>query len=837
MAPLDQSRSTDLVLNGSQYAFVQDMSKGQIYVHVGSFKSSLESTDQPVRFRNNEFLPCELQEAIRPFVFVPDGSYVVLANPAKDGGSPQREKTAAAELLYGRTINIPGPARFPLWPGQSEKVLAGHILRSNQYLVARITNGDEATANWTKAVLKPQAATAIVPSAEGDDQSHPPAEGQPAAETKPMEVKQLVTGQRIVIRGTEYSFFIPPTGIEVEQEDGGTYVRDAVTLESLQYCVLLSENGKKRFVYGPDVVFPEPTEVFVREGNGNRGDSRIFRALELNSQMGIHVKVIADYTDGETSHKAGEGLFITGDKQQIYFPRAEHAIVPYRGTEQIHYAVIVPEGEARYVLDKESGRVETEEGPEMLLPNPIKEVIVRRVLTDREASLWYPGNFEVASYNEGMREVERTARASGSNFVDDRMVGDRQRETALGASLDERRFGGDQIERRQGFTPPKSVTLKSKFDGAVTINVWPGYAVQVVSKTGDRKVVEGPDNVVLEYDETLAIFELSTGTPKSDARKTPGVYLRVRGNKVSDQIDAETSDLIGVSVKVSYRVNFEGDKNDWFALDDYVGFMTDHLRSVIRGVVKKVGIEEFINNQVEIVRNAILGASVEGGRPGKRFEENGMRVYDLEVLDVHIRDSNVEQLLVASQKEVVKQTLALQAELRKLDLTKQTEDVKRQIAAETKETQLATVSNAAQVAEKQVEVDEAKLKADQKLQELRDALKEAQLKMEKLAADQEIAIDKAHVDLGIAKLTAETAATVERFKAISPDLAAALQAFGDADLMVKFAEALETIPMGLTEGVGEVMQRVFVGTALEGAMEKHKQRNPASTRIPITDRP
>jgi major vault protein len=97
--------------------------------------------------------------------------------------------------------------------------------------------------------------------------------------------------------------------------------------------------------------------------------------------------------------------------------------------------------------------------------------------------------------------------------------------------------------------------LDTKYDGAVSIDVWPGYAVQVVSKTGDRKVIVGPKVYLLEYDETLEKIFFSTGTPKSDDRLKNDVYLRVLQNTISDQIRVETKDLCPVDILVSYRVN------------------------------------------------------------------------------------------------------------------------------------------------------------------------------------------------------------------------------------------------------------------------------------------
>src|SRR5262249_32330991 len=138
------------------------------------------------------------------------------------------------ELEIGRKIIIPGPATFALWPEQVAEVVEGHHLRSNQYLLVRVYNEEEARKNWTKAVVKPatEGETTTVTS------SPPP---------------DLTVGKQLIIRGTEVSFYIPPTGIEVvaENADGDRYVREALTLERLEYAILVDENGKKRYEVGP----------------------------------------------------------------------------------------------------------------------------------------------------------------------------------------------------------------------------------------------------------------------------------------------------------------------------------------------------------------------------------------------------------------------------------------------------------------------------------------------------------------------------------------------------------------------------------------------------------
>ena len=206
------------------------------------------------------------------------------------------------------------------------------------------------------------------------------------------------------------------------------------------------------------------------------------------------------------------------------------------------------------------------------------------------------------------------------------------------------------LQRGAKFTPPRTVTLDTKYDGAVGLSVWAGYAVLVYDKSGGRRVVEGPESFLLEYDETLAVLELSTGTPKTDATLAKTVYLRVQNNKVSDRIEVETSDLVKIELTVSYRVNFDGDHDEkWFAVENYVQLLCDHMRSVIRNVAKHTGIEQFYGNTIDIVRDAVLGASVDGVRAGYQFVENEMYIYDVEVLGVSFKDGQVAGLLLSEQ--------------------------------------------------------------------------------------------------------------------------------------------------------------------------------------------
>src|SRR5271170_5361212 len=331
-----------LVLAQNQHAFIQDATKGTVQVYAGPYSLGLSPNDKPVVYDSakDEFVTApSMAAAIKQNPLVPEGHYLVLENPAfksAEGGVatlnvPNPGSNSPTPLQVGRKINISGPTTFPLWPGQFAKAIPGHHLRSNQYLVVRVYNAEQANKNSASIGLK--------------------------------TTKELATGALLVIKGTEVPFFIPPTGFEVLME-GTNFVREALTLERLEYCILLAESGDKRFERGPKVVFPEATETFMTKQNNNRTD-RKFKAIELNDQMGLYIKVIADYTedDGTTKRTAGEELFITGKQQRIYYPRAEHGLITYKDPKQggfdreKYYGIAIPKGEGRYLLVKDLGDV------------------------------------------------------------------------------------------------------------------------------------------------------------------------------------------------------------------------------------------------------------------------------------------------------------------------------------------------------------------------------------------------------------------------------------------------------------------------------------------------
>lgn len=838
--PEASNRERDLVLAPNEFALISDQTKGHIVVYVGPCKTSLANTDQPVVFndRTKRFERCNLEQSISIFSTAPEGWYLNLKNPAKDSHQPRTfGPNNLPELNIGRKVNIPGPVSFSLWPGQMVRIIQGHHLRSNQYLVVRVYDEEAAKANWKKAVIKPQTPAPSDGVTPGTAPAIPPVPSDPksGAVDPASDVPELTMGKQLVIKGTDVSFYIPPTGIEVVRDARDTYVREAVTLERLEYCILLDEDGNKRYIQGPAVVFPRPTEAFV-EKNG----SRKFKAIELNEISGLYIKVIAPYKgeDG-VEHKVGEELFITGKNQMIYFPRPEHAIIKY-GEQEIHYAVAIPAGEGRYFLNRNTGKVTLKRGPCMFLPDPRQEVIVRRILEPKQCALWFPGNQEALEYNVRLKNIAKAQHADA--YLPD---GEARTKLPSPAPVPVRPgspiaptaeplaegHAGDDFTRKRGFTQPRTITLDTKYEGAVAIDIWTGYAVLVVGRAGERRVIAGPQTYLLEYDEALESLELSTGTPKSDDNKIKTAYLRVLHNKVSDVIEAETNDLCRVRLKLSYRVNFEGDSSRWFNVENYVKFLTDHMRSLVRHAVKQHRIEEFYATAIRVIRDTILGSSgADSKRAGRSFAENGMHIYDVEVLDVKIGDEAIEKLLIDAQHSVVKQTLEIASQKRQLEFTQQNETIRQQIAeaqsrTKQQEFELLTLEAKSQLllnlAKIESETESRKRTLDAKLsdQATLGKIDSAELSRKKEAYDLELEITRRRLALKLEEIKTETEAVIGKAGAVSPKLIAAMQAFSDKALAERMAHSMAPLAILGGRSVADVFSQLLKGTVLEGVLK------------------
>ncbi len=800
----DMQRERDLVLNPNEYAYVLDKTKGLISCVVGSYKMSLSTSDALVVFneRSKRFEEVGFEKAITTFTTAPENWYVVLKNPAVDHRHPvPGTANSLPELQIGKKVNIRGNVSFALYPGQMAKAIQGHRLHFNQYLLARVYDADALEVE--EAAKK---------------------EGKSARERK----NSYITGQLLVIKGTEVSFYIPPTGIEVipAEGSGNNYIRDAVTLEKLEYCILKNEEGEKKYVHGSAVVFPKPDETFVENPEGGYK----FKAIELSEISGIYVKVVSGYEENGVRYTAGEELFITGREQMIYYPRPEHAIIDYEG-KVIHHAIAIPTGEGRYILERKTGRIKMVRGASMYLVNPIEEVVVRRKLTKRQCELWYPGNDKVLKYNDIIQEEFEEEAAAGipascllgiPSFLKNGFLGQEN------AVVEDAGFS-----RKSTYSKPRTITIDNKYDGVVSIDVWTGYAVNVISKSGNRKVVLGPITYLMEYDETLEVLSLSTGKPKTASCLLHTVYLQTNNNKVSDRVELQTKDFVTVWVEVSYCVDFLPEYQEkWFRVENYVKYLCDRMKSLLKREAKNYSIEKFYADASDIIRNVVLDLknSENLQKEGRIFQENGMWVHDVEILSVRAEDA-VQKMIDSYQKSTIEKTLELSAAEKELKVIKKLSDSRKE-EAELQyqvnsyklvlENKLKLERISSEETEKRAK--EAAFRAvkeeEASVQSMLDQILKAKLARRKEWEDAELYRQEKLGRFELERQSAYIEAVRKVFESISPELVASMTAQANAELIGTVSKAMGAYAIAGKESVSDVTNRLLRGTSLEGLLQE-----------------
>lgn len=321
-------RERDILVAANEYAYVQDLTKGDIVLYVGPTKISLSNTERLVELRNDRFVPARGEEAgagIHPFVAATSAQYILLENPPKDATvRPVKGSNSATELLAGRRVVVPGPATFPLWPGQRAQVIDGHRLREDEYLVVRVYD-----------------------RVEGDESP---------------------IGTERIIRGSEVSFYIPRTGLEVVAGPGG-YVR---------------------------------------------------RARRLRKSLGLHLRVVKPFTsekEGQLppgSYAAGQDVFLR-DREGFFFPTDQLEVIA-----EVE-AFPLAEKEGIYVRELDTGRIDTVLGPRNVLVDPTRQELVERPLDAaqlplfglsrqdprRSPSVHVPPSYAVMVTSRSRREVVR----------------------------------------------------------------------------------------------------------------------------------------------------------------------------------------------------------------------------------------------------------------------------------------------------------------------------------------------------------------------------------------------------------------------------------------------
>jgi major vault protein len=441
--------------------------------------------------------------------------------------------------------------------------------------------------------------------------------------------------------------------------------------------------------------------------------------------------------------------------------------------------------------------------------------------------MYYPGNSEALAFNRNLRNQSRETSDLGIEYFANTASLDQvytSCSVSSGSSTAKRGLMGDSLTRPQKYTPPRTITLDSKFLGAVTISPYSGYAVKIIDKSGNRRVVVGPSTELLEYDEKLEVLELSTGKPKNTDKLLKTVYLSTFSNAVTDILTVESADMVSLSLKLKYLVRFSGDSDEWFNISNYVKYLTDHMRSLIATAIRKTNVRDFYSNSLDIIKDIVLGESGE-----KLFIENNMVIYDVDLLDVRILDDEIDNAL----RDIPQKLLTLNLELEQKQLENgiriNLEELSRALMNASNESKVLsidleyaqknrTITSESDYVKAKNEVDMYIAEASRDISSIKNQIKEDSVfstnKCDKLNEE----ILSLVLDREIKELETRSECSVSMLNSVQPQLIATLQQLADTGLLQQLAPHLAPLAIIKDTSIIGTARALLKDTPLETAL-------------------
>ncbi len=502
--------------------------------------------------------------------------------------------------------------------------------------------------------------------------------------------------------------------------------------------------GRELVIRGAEVSYYVPTNGLEVIPRED-GGGYVRRAFRLRRNRGLHLRVIKDFTvpePGGADESLPPGAYTAG--QDVFVKDREGFFFPSEHAIVVRVVEALPlaEKEGLYVRDILSGRITTVKGPTNYLVDPTREDVVGRELDP------------------------------------------------------------DRLRLYRNKTPA--------FHGAaISIDIPPSTAVMVVAKD-KREVVLGPGTRILDFEEELEVLHLSTGKPKDDAALLPTCFLRVDGNKVSDVVKTRTQDHVELELQLSYRVSFVSrhvPADRWFAVTDYVALLCDHLASLLRAAARRSPLDEVYRRGAELVRDAVLGEKTEGEpRAGRHFAENGMWVYDVEVLELRVLDPEVRKLLLDAQKAAIVMEVSRKSEENRA----RHEKVKEAVTQEIYLAQIATQARAVDLENAKNALVATRLEAQaahDRLERIGRAENEAQALEIGAAARARVA--ERELEIEARRLEGRVQAFEKEMAAMAPELVTTLRALGHQEFAKELARTAAPLAILGGSSVTEVVERLL----------------------------
>ena len=247
-------------------------------------------------------------------------------------------------------------------------------------------------------------------------------------------------------------------------------------------------------------------------------------------------------------------------------------------------------------------------------------------------------------------------------------------------------------EARKAAALPLSPRDKSH---VVTLPLPFNSACQVYDyKENKPRVILGPSLVKLGYNEQFTVLSLSGGKPKRN-KQIEIIVLLLGPDFTTDIVDVDTSDHAKLQIRVSYNYQFFPEKDNLtklFAHPDFIGDICKAMASRIRAAAAITPFDKFHKNSAKIIRDAVFQGSDKA-----IFPNNSLQVVGVDVQSVTPTEEETRRALMKTVQ------LAIQTTTEKQDA-----EAKHKLAQ--------------MVQKKRNELNEAKLKADAEIEQLRTKL-------------------------------------------------------------------------------------------------------------------
>jgi len=805
---------------------------GEILTHVGPTEFTPSANDRIVRSNERGGFETASMEA-RSFVVARDGEYVVLSNPATDDSTDNGSWIAGGnkekELVSGTKRIIPGPASFPLWPGQSAEVRPAHKLGANQYLLVEVVGEVDDRAPYYALVIESAGLSSAVIDQGGE------------AETGPLSVsptgdRSLRLGQRIVIQGRHTQLFIPPSGIEIVPPIEETEPKDT---DDADVAPLTEEHVKLL--------------AAVKDGMTAKQFSTLKNELRHRTDLTLAQRAIM-LTSLDQAFEARQGSSAKRvDRSQRSGPQDPYA----------RRAVVLGPKEFCILFDAD-GNPRIVRGPARVFPGPHDTFLQRgsrrrvydayelaehqalwlRVITpvtrERLAKHLPPGTpLSEEHYDAGAELIVRGRPSVFFPFIEAEVVNPTTREPHVGndhAAVILEAIGIDRgagiyvrdlrtgvVKMVKGETSylvdPRTEELVGN---AISVTIPVNQACMIASRS-ERRVEIGPKMVLLEHDEKLLELHLSKGTSKDGHETVATSFIQIGGWRLADTFELDTSDFVKLRVKLGFVGRFEGEPERWFSVDDPVKLLADNVRARLREVVRALPLARVMREMAAIVAT----------QNDLRLDDNGMVIEACELLELRIVDSALAELFSNAQREAVKLQITDEQASRRLESERHQDAVDeeehlivRAAVVRKAESRVLDADSDHRVAlrKQRLESEVTSLALDDELR-ANERRSEAALLRRQKEAEIEQANRAKLVEIESARARAAAEAEAIRLAAIQPELVGALHSAADAEVMKAAASNMNLVSLLGGKTPQELLEHVLKGTPLERSVRDMRARS------------